>query len=696
MSETIEKRNPLTLYEKHMQNEKLNNEQLEILEQDLMFLNQFDHFPIKSVNVRLTAFSPSDEIKETIIGRITGGSINIDGSSAIRRTCNLSLIVLDNDKLQTEYWAYNTEIKIEIGLNNYVNQNTYEDIIWFNMGRYVITSFNINKSATTTSVSISGKDKMCRLNGEISGNLPIQTDFGTIEIIQENGIIKIEKIELKEIIKQAIKQYGLEEERRIIIRDLDKIQGYELWEYKGSNPLYYFIKIEDKSVVNISLDNTIQIKTDPKGKPISLKNFDGQFYSYNALDPIYNATATRIGFPNDTKLSYYLAKIEYGETAGYHQTKLVYNGDLILNVGETITSLLDKIKAMLGEFEYFYDVDGNFIFQQKRTYTKKLFNSPFANEDEDDVQESGTPDNPIYSYKFENLKLITSIGKSPNVAKVKNDFSVWGTRKGVSGTEIPIHVRYAIHNKPTVYETLRDGKDTIYSTSDYDWRELIYQMAKDYSDGKQSEKTGYEQYYTDLLGFWRQIYNPNPSTEAEKGQFYDKEGIDGEGTMAYWNKNIHASPESLNFWMDFLDPIENTNFEQYSVNSIKSRTKSLNDSQVKSICYKKTPELLFILPGENLTNVSFTPLQVQDNMKQLFVRSAQGISAIDKTNEIINTNVAAIEGLSITAIPIYYLQPNTRIKVEGYGDYTLDKIAFNLSYNGTMSLTCNKIIEDLV
>jgi hypothetical protein len=41
---------------------------------------------------------------------------------------------------------------------------------------------------------------------------------------------------------------------------------------------------------------------------------------------------------------------------------LTYAGDLIANVGETVVSVLDKIKNMLGEFEYFYDLEGHFVF----------------------------------------------------------------------------------------------------------------------------------------------------------------------------------------------------------------------------------------------------------------------------------------------------------------------------------------------
>jgi len=34
---------------------------------------------------------------------------------------------------------------------------------------------------------------------------------------------------------------------------------------------------------------------------------------------------------------------------------------------------------------------------------------------------------------------------------MKNDYSVWGVRKGVSGIDIPVHMRYAIDKKPIIY-----------------------------------------------------------------------------------------------------------------------------------------------------------------------------------------------------------------------------------------------------
>jgi hypothetical protein len=62
-------------------------------------------------------------------------------------------------------------------------------------------------------------------------------------------------------------------------------------------------------------------------------------------------------------VGYNVAKIDFGETAGYKEIDLVYPTELLANAGETVMSVLDKIKNMLGNYEYFYDLDGRFIFQ---------------------------------------------------------------------------------------------------------------------------------------------------------------------------------------------------------------------------------------------------------------------------------------------------------------------------------------------
>jgi hypothetical protein len=73
--------------------------------------------------------------------------------------------------------------------------NKYPDIIWFNQGIYLITSFNTSQSASSYNISIQGKDKMCLLNGDLGGDLPASVDFGQEEIItysynKQNNITK--------------------------------------------------------------------------------------------------------------------------------------------------------------------------------------------------------------------------------------------------------------------------------------------------------------------------------------------------------------------------------------------------------------------------------------------------------------------------------------------------------------------------
>jgi hypothetical protein len=99
---------------------------------------------------------------------------------------------------------------------------------------------------------------------------------------------------------------------------------------------------------------------------------------------------------------YKVAKFEYGSIPGYRLTDLTFAGDLIANVGETVTSVLDKIKNMLGEFEYFYNIDGKFVFQKKKYYIDAPWNATEA--DTEVYADSAIINNsPIFSFTQGNL-----------------------------------------------------------------------------------------------------------------------------------------------------------------------------------------------------------------------------------------------------------------------------------------------------
>jgi hypothetical protein len=54
-----------------------------------------------------------------------------------------------------------------------------------------------------------------------------------------------------------------------------------------------------------------------------------------------------------------------------------------------------------------------------------------------------------------NAELVTSFANNPNILNIRNDFSVWGTYKSISGADLPIHMRLALDTKPTSYFPIR-------------------------------------------------------------------------------------------------------------------------------------------------------------------------------------------------------------------------------------------------
>lgn len=556
----------------------------------------------REIFARIASLDIDENPIEYIEGKITGGSINIDGSSAVRRTCSLTM-VSENININDFYWGLKTKIKVFIGLKNEINKN-YPDIIWFPQGIYVLSSFNTSLNTSGTTISLSGKDKMCLLNGDLSGNIFASVDFGTEETytevfepitisknnfkantyyltpskdssfieanqLENNDTIQayeknlqyvIKKIPLEKIIREGVHAFAIEPYHNIFIHDLDNY-GLEQLTYRGEDCVYALRMAETGHFTQLirkgysSLDNLIDNNFifDSLTSDIMIDISPTQIYSQNR---VFSLNQPSSGEYN----TYTVAKIEYGEDIGYRLTDLVYSGDLITSLGESFSSVLDKIKTMLGDFEYFYDIDGRFIFQRKKNYINTSFSNLKNSEDETYVSYAAEEKKCVFN--FEDSKLISAFQNSPVLNNVKNDYAIWGKRKSVSGAEIAIHMRYAIDKKPKYYKALNKE---IYITDQYvptekeyteastyghnfhkvDWREIIYQMALDYfsaQGGKVEiqpdgggEKyllqidnflyevaannqyffpdgyTKYEQYYTDIQGFWRQLYNPNPT-----------------------------------------------------------------------------------------------------------------------------------------------------------------------------------------
>lgn len=489
--------------------------------QDRVFLKKLMENRSRTIYVRVTTLDMDLNITDRIIGRPTEGSINVDGASAVRRSCNLTFVT-DRIDISDHNWALNTRVKLEIGMANTTSDYLDVDIAWFPQGIYVITQFSMAIGTNSSTISISGQDKMCLLSGEVSGLLPSEIDFAHYDQLDAQGkVVETVDTPLSEIILTMVHTYGLEPLDNIVV-ELPEDRGFNLLTYRGENPLYLFHKRGENNtdtVVNFTFYGNIA----NDAGTVSLETL-GTYWKPKGIN---KESEIQWGNPFvQGGQTYYIEKIEYGQTAGYEETPLTYAGELKAAPGEAVTSILDKIKNMLGDFEYFYDLEGKFIFRQKQTFLQTQWNEKIALE----AFEKGE-----YSYEFNDLSMFTSFNNNPNIKNLKNDFTVWGEYKTATGAALPIHMRLAIDKKPTRYHSPWQDKTYIGliqpagtqpEGGGYDWRELIYQMAIDYYEHHldpdygilleqhnsfvKNGRTGYEQYYQDIQGFWRScLYEPD-------------------------------------------------------------------------------------------------------------------------------------------------------------------------------------------
>ena len=592
---------------------------------DIDFLTKLSKNRSKETFARITALDWEEHPIECIEGQITAGSVNIDGNSAVRRTCSLSLLAKDIN-INNFYWGLNTKFKLEVGLTNTINPE-YNNIIWFPQGIFIITAFNTSISVNNYTISISGKDKMCMLNGDLGGGLYSSIDFGVEEYWDKiNNITYYTKIPIKTIIKNAVNVYGNEPLHNIIITDIDEY-GVELLEYRGDEktPLFLFkehgteYEANDSSLyINMSLNKNqicwvqMEDKSWKKATIGTIEEIGGYYDQRINTEQVVKGSLVKVK-NTENAIVYTVHKIVYGETVGYRLTDITYAGDLISKPGESLTSILDKIKTMLGDFEYFYDVYGRFIFQKKKTYITNDWNSQVRREDDMYVESAAYTSTSVYT--FSDSHYFTSISHTPALNNLKNDFIVWGNRKSATGTDLPIHMRLALDKKPFSYtsieitpeesielidkwgfeytpseEAIQDSKLLLeekskkysqqhhtYTDETVDWRELIYIMALDYfkynhydyfqekvaqanrGKGHFGENlypigyTGYEIYYTDIQGFWRTLYNPNIYNSIDN---VDKSPVWG---TQYYIKNSYNKYEPVDNFENaayLLEPTE--------------------------------------------------------------------------------------------------------------------------------------------
>ena len=129
----------------------------------------------------------------------------------------------------------------------------------------------------------------------------------------------------------------------------------------------------------------------------------------------------------------------------------------------------------------------------------------------------------------------------------------------------------------------------------------------------------------------------------------------------------------------------------------------MSDTAVTGIYFKETPNVLYV---ENTADIKssltsgYSVIQI-GGLEEILSISSRGKSSKDKLDEILYDHSYATEALSITAIPIYYLEPNTKIYIYNKevmieGDYVLTSLNIPLTYNSMMTLSASKVPAKLI
>lgn len=673
--------------------------------QNNQFLKELDNMSVREQYIKITVleFFTENPIEE-IQGKVTSGSMTIDGKSAVRRTCNLSLVSEKSKNDLTDLnnlFAINKKCSIEIGLKNFTQYYREYDIIWFPLGVYTFKNPNLSHSSSGLTISLTLTDKMAFLNGEAGGTIAASVSLDEEETYDEFGQVIVNRPIIYKIIQELVNHFGGEQLGRILINDIPT-EVKQVMKWIGKTPLYGIYEEGNNGKVP------------------------------NLLTTNANKVASLTG-NSDYKI------YEYGDDVGYISTTFTYPGELVASQGNTVCTILDTIKNTLGNYEYYYDVYGNFIFQEIKNY----LNTSKATVDLNNIQNDINYDISIAQgkavYVFDNSNLISSYSNSPSYDMIKNDFVIWGIRTTADGMQLPIRYHLAIDKKPIpqgVFENLvkvtnEDGLIVIKSPifvenisviprgvvgvyylcggkiftwntdkKDYivaenavivnikpsDWRAQLYLQ------GVVAEYQGLHSndYYVELVNEFPKIYD----WVEESGYWTNK-----------IKKEVLEHPEMLDYFLDFIDTPQT---QQFSVQAIGRRTFSENSNDINCLFEPIPNDIILIEAGQENTNEirqewmnqGIPCYQVDSSLYSGLATGGSLYGAYSRVRELLYQYLSYNETITLQTIPIYHLEPNTRITVKDtvsgiHGDYIINSISLPLNNGGTMTINASRALERL-
>jgi hypothetical protein len=163
------------------------------------------------------------------------------------------------------------------------------------------------------------------------------------------------------------------------------------------------------------------------------------------------------------------------------------------------------------------------------------------------------------------------------------------------------------------------------------------------------------------------------------------------------------------YYFDMID--ESTALGQYSINAIGMRTKAEVDEEDITMLYPPVRRNYCMLkPSEtestdlmdwlNAKEQPYLILKDDDAFDSNFAYACYGKDAFTKIREMIYLHTSLNETVNISSMPIFYLEPNTRIiardeETNTSGSYVILTINFPLTFDGQQQLSCIRVDDRL-
>lgn len=674
------------------------------------FLLKLDSLINQKQYVKITILDFNERPIQEIQGEIASGSLNLDGTSSVRRTCSFNTSVSSNeydaDDLNAKF-SLNKKVYLETGIMNETDEFLEYPILWFPQGVFAINDFSISSAVSSAvNITLALKDKMSLLNGDLNGQLPATTIFDSEYTQNEQGTAVSKKVLIYDILIELVNHFGGEDLSRIFIENVPR-RIKKIMKWNGSVPIYF---IYDSGSLSFSFD-----------KPSSIPEY----------------------VDNIGQLKYYKQYVN-GQDIGYVYSDFVYSDDLIASVGDTITSVLDKIKEYLGNYEYYYDIYGNFHFREIKNYLNTSLGETLLEEmDKNDYLIEINSGKSVYS--FNDSSNLISLSRNPKYSNIKNDFIIEGERKStISSTSYPVRYHLAIESKPNIgntynvllytdtetnikkakvplefedysnfpsvgnfnviyfdkgnnkyylwdIENLKYAELTNYSIKEIttkDWRTELYLRGEEANNN--ATDSGF--YYPELENAWPAIY------DIENQKFFAEEELP-EG-----NQLTTAELTTGNYFLDFIDTT--ASISKFSVSNIGRRTKVVSNQDVNCL-FEPTIEDIIVLDTSDTNFEEYkkecvalgqTYIQCQHDIFQGFVTGGYYNAAFDQIKLLLYQYTTFQNTISIQCMPIFYLDANSRIHIDDkttntFGDFIIQSISLPLGSGQTMSISCSAALE---